>query len=187
MFWRLFGSFSILLLGAIAVLGVVIVSRVERHFLQQAEESLRNKAVLLREALVGAGEPLASRVERLRSQTGTRITLIAEDGTVLAESDRDPTELDNHLDRPEIQMARVAPYGISRRRHSSTVDQDMMYVALRTERDPIAYVRVALPLDQVHEQLAGLRHLIWTAVIVTACAALALTFWLARHSTRPLQ
>jgi len=53
MFWRLFGTFSILLLAAIGLLGLVVIGRVEKYFLNQLENSLRSKAVLLREAVRG--------------------------------------------------------------------------------------------------------------------------------------
>src|SRR5262249_26867628 len=51
----------------------------------------------------------------------------------------------------------------------------------------IAFVRVAVPLVQMHERLAALSHLIWTAVGVTASVALVLSFWLARRTARPLR
>ena len=51
MFWRLFGTFAGLLLATIAVLGIIVLNRVEKHFLQQIEESLEAKAILVRESL----------------------------------------------------------------------------------------------------------------------------------------
>jgi hypothetical protein len=53
MFWRLFGTFGVLLLATIAFLGIIVVNRVEQHFLQQIEESLEAKAILVRESLDG--------------------------------------------------------------------------------------------------------------------------------------
>src|SRR5262249_29885555 len=50
-----------------------------------------------------------------------------------------------------------------------------------------AYVRVALPLDRVQEQLAWYRRVVWTAALITAAGALALDFWMARRISRPLQ
>src|SRR4029079_5973097 len=53
MFWRFFGTYSLLLLAAIGLLGGVVLARVERYSLEQIEESLRTKAVLIGEALRG--------------------------------------------------------------------------------------------------------------------------------------
>jgi two-component system phosphate regulon sensor histidine kinase PhoR len=65
----------------------------------------------------------------------------------------------------------------------------MKYVALRADQSEQAatIVRVALPLDHLEEQLADLRRLVWTAVAITALAALFLAFILARCITRPIQ
>jgi two-component system phosphate regulon sensor histidine kinase PhoR len=194
-FWRLFGTYGLLWLISIAVLGAGIVGQVEQNFLQQIEGSLQARAVLVRETVRGrpASEmsSLQERIEQVRRETGTRITLLAADGTVLADSDRDPRryELENHLNRPEIRAAQENPFGVSRRRHSATVDRDMMYVALRTDdsQGAVAFVRVALALDSIQEQLARLHRIVWTAVAVTAIIGVALAFWLARRSTRPLQ
>jgi hypothetical protein len=51
MFWRLFGTYGALLLAAIGLLGGVILTRVERYSLEQTEDSLRAKAILVGEAL----------------------------------------------------------------------------------------------------------------------------------------
>src|SRR5437868_4457613 len=94
MFWRLFGTYGVLWLAAIGVLGWVIVGRVETQYLGQIEDSLRTKAVLLRE--ITRGRPAAeapflqARIEALKQEITTRITLLAADGTVLADSERDP-------------------------------------------------------------------------------------------------
>ncbi len=65
----------------------------------------------------------------------------------------------------------------------------MMYLALRADDDsrPVAYVRVAVPLDKVEEQSAWLRRVVGSAAAITAIAALVQAFWLARRVTQPLQ
>jgi len=189
MFWRLFGTFAGLLLATIAVLGIIVLNRVEKHFLQQIEESLEAKAILVRESLEGGpkDQSLPERVLSLGSETGLRITLIAANGDVLADSEEDPKKMEKHDTRPEVLAARFGGTGATTR-FSSTVHQSMMYVALRTEssRQGVAYVRVALPLSKVQGQLAELRGLGWTGALITALAAMILAFWLARYITRPL-
>src|SRR5262245_34236557 len=126
MFWRLFGTFGVLWLAFIAGLGWVVESRVERQYLAQIEGSLRAKALLVAEITRGRpmkeARQLQERIEALREETGTRITLMTDDGTVLADSDKDPRkfEIENHIERPEVQGARQAKFGLSRRRHSAT-------------------------------------------------------------------
>jgi two-component system phosphate regulon sensor histidine kinase PhoR len=201
MFWRLFGTFGVLLLASITFLGIVVLNRVEEYFLQQIEDSLRIKAVLVREALakMPPGQSLQERIMAMRPNVAMRITLIAKNGDVLADSEEDPKRMEKHDTRPEVLASQRADFGTATR-FSTTVRQSMMYVALRTvppldlpptlggdKEGGIAYVRVALPLSRIEEQLAHLRQLVWTAAAVTALAAMALAFWLARRMTQPLQ
>ncbi|HTK78777.1 MAG TPA: HAMP domain-containing protein, partial [Gemmataceae bacterium] len=190
MFWRFFGTYSLLLLAAIGLLGGVVLARVERYSLEQIEESLRTKAVLIGEALRGppggVGSGLRDRLAELRREVPVRVTLLADDGRVLADSDEDPALMANHADRPEVRQARDAPYGTATR-FSHTLQEQMMYLAMRSRGGDVAFVRVALPLTQVQEQLAGIRHLVGAAGVGTALGGLGLTFWLARRITRPLR
>src|SRR5262249_12926827 len=97
--------------------------------------------------------------------------------------------IENHADRPEIVEARVQGVGISRSRHSVTVDQDLMYVAIRTDDDTgvVAFVRAAWPLLDIKAKLDELKSIVWSAAAVAGLIALALSFWLARRLTQPLQ
>ncbi len=193
-YWRLLGTYGLLVFTSIGLVGSIVLGRVEQHFLLQVEENLRIRVKLIEHWVRGAQQAapgqLQSRVELLGHETATRITLLAADGTVLADSEKDPGQytLENHAERPEVVAARAAPFGISRLRHSSTLDRDMMYVAVRAEgTGPVAFVRVALPLDQIQVQLASVRSMVWTTAALTGAAALILAFWMARRSTRPLQ
>lgn len=190
MFLRLFLTLGTLLLGSIALLGVVIVQRVEGHYLEQIEGSLHTKAILVREVVrdFRDDEMAQERMVALRQEIATRITLIAADGRVLADSEEEPGAMENHADRPEVRAASENGFGTSTR-FSSTVRQPMMYAALRIDGDKgrVAFVRVAVLLDRVQDQLAGLRAMVWTAAAVTGLGAMALAFWFARRISRPLQ
>src|SRR5262249_13899477 len=192
MFWRLFILYGVLLLLALGVLGALIVGRVEQHYEHQIEDDLRARALLIRDLVQGQSPesvpPLQERVEAIGRELATRITLLDVNGRVLAESERDPAAIENHADRPEIQEATEKRFGTASR-FSRTIGQPLRYVALRTD-DPagsVAYVRVALPLTRTHERLAELRWLVWSAAAVAALAGTALTFWLARRITRPVE
>jgi two-component system phosphate regulon sensor histidine kinase PhoR len=191
-FWWLFGTSGALVLSAIVLLGLVVLGRVEREYLQETEHGLRREALLVSAAIGDRpGEPTAPLQERIAAlgiEVGTRITLLAEDGRALADSEEDPGRMDNHTDRDEVRAARTARFGVATRL-SSTVGQPMMYVALRRAegRTGVAYVRVARPLDSIRQRVAGLRRVVWTAAGVTGLAALGLAFWLARRISRPLQ
>jgi two-component system, OmpR family, phosphate regulon sensor histidine kinase PhoR len=193
-FWRLFLSYGVLWIGSVIVLGLIIVARVEREFLAQTQEQLRARAALVREMVHGHDETevrkLQHRLEELDPETGMRITLIADNGDVVAESTFDPQQhkMESHADREEVKEAREKGSGVSVRL-STTVHQEMMYYALHTDDDDgaVRFVRVALPLVSIRQHVAGLHYLIWTTVAVVAVVGVALAFALARRQVRPLR
>jgi two-component system phosphate regulon sensor histidine kinase PhoR len=188
MFWQMFLAFGTLIVVALGGLGLFIGYWVEQQALRQMEDRLKSKAVLLQEiAREGKADQLQSRVLALREKIDTRITLIAPDGHVVAESERDPADLDDHGKRPEVEEARTAPFGV-KTRYSKTVQKNMMYVAVRTTDNPeVEFVRVALPVSDVQAQAASLAHLVWSAAGAMAALALIVTWILTRRLVQPLQ
>jgi two-component system phosphate regulon sensor histidine kinase PhoR len=104
-----------LVLGTVVVIVAVIIALVagaelslRRNLEQDIRGTLEREARLITRVLPpdsAAWQPL---VERIGRETGLRITLIAIDGTVVAESD-EPAEtvprIENHRSRPEIVVA----------------------------------------------------------------------------------
>ena len=80
-----------------------------------------------------------------------RVTVIAEDGSVLVDSEVvEVSQMDNHGARPEVRAA-LGPEGkgISSR-FSHTLDQQMLYVAVPWRRgSEVGVIRLARPLDSV--------------------------------------
>jgi two-component system phosphate regulon sensor histidine kinase PhoR len=193
MFWQLFGTYGGLVLFAIGLLGFVITARAEENELRQIEDSLHSKALLVREVIRGRSAEeirnMQARLVALQDEIQTRISLIRDDGVVVADSARNPAEVLPQGGYPEVQQARVQGFGKDKRVSVSVPGQPMMYFALRTADDSptVACVRLALPLDLIHAQAGFLRRLVWTAVALTGVVALGLAFWLTRRITLPVQ
>lgn len=171
-----------LMLGVSGVLSVFLPPYLQRRI----EMDLTRQAVLVRAALAGADRGgIDGAVRRLHDETGLRVTVIAEDGTVVAESDKRPEELagiENHLHRPEVQDA--LRHGVGRaRRRSRTVGVDLAYVAVRA---PQGVVRVAEPLDQIGETTRRMRRAVAIACLVFGLAAIPVTYWLTRRVAGPI-
>ena len=110
--------------------------------------------------------------ERLAKESGTRITIIAVDGKVLADSDESPDRMENHGDRPEVVAALKEGSG-STLRFSQTLDSEMLYFARRVDvgTRPAGFVRVALPTKQIDEYLAStMRSVVFLALLVSTLA-----------------
>jgi two-component system phosphate regulon sensor histidine kinase PhoR len=121
-------------------------------------------------------------------QVDRRVTIIAADGTVLGESDEDRTQMDNHLDRPEVRQARSQGQGTSIR-FSDTLDTDMLYAAVRVKEgdEIIGFARLALPLQIVQTNVDQLQQAIVTAAVIAAAAAVLLAIILAGRITRSVR
>jgi len=96
--------------------------------------------------------------------SGARVTAIAADGRVLADSEADSQSMENHANRPEVQEAMAKGEGRSARR-SATLNRDFLYLAVRqnTSAGPANVLRFALSPDAVDEVLSSFRHKLWLA------------------------
>ncbi len=75
-----------------------------------------------------------------------RITMIGKDGEVLADTQADSEEAENHLERPEVRQALAGGFGTAVR-YSETTGKDMIYVAKQLPDGLI--IRNSMPLDNV--------------------------------------
>ena len=82
--------------------------------------------------------------------SGVRVTVITAAGQVLADSQSDPSTMENHAGRPEIRDA-FAKGGGQSIRHSVTINRDLLYYAARlpVAGGPPVVLRFALPLQTV--------------------------------------
>ncbi|MCC3375887.1 two-component system histidine kinase PnpS [Cohnella sp. REN36] len=118
-----------------------------------------------------------------------RVTYIRTDGIVLGDSDHAPETMDNHLTRKEVKQALASGVGSSIR-HSDTLGQNMLYVAM-TVRDGAGQtegvIRLAMSLKEVERSLGNMwLALIAGLAIVFAIAALV-SYRVALGVTRPLE
>jgi two-component system, OmpR family, phosphate regulon sensor histidine kinase PhoR len=120
------------------------------------------------------GAALDEEADRLGSFVEGRVTLVAADGRVVGDSTQDAGSLaglDNHADRPEIVAARAQGQGVARR-YSTTIDTDLLYVAVRASHPEVAFVRLALPLTAIDEELAAIRRLTMLSLLAVVPVAL---------------
>jgi len=183
---------SLLVLAGLVFAGLQM-PRQREVVIQQLRQRLRDAASIGTDLFADAltlpqNEKLQRQVVRLGKQTGARFTLITEDGTVLADSWHAPANMENHRNRPELVEARRRGIGEAQR-VSPTLGIPMMYFALRVgEADhPKGFVRVALSMADVDEQVAAVRRIIWTTSLIGTAAALALTWLVVGRIVRPVR
>jgi two-component system phosphate regulon sensor histidine kinase PhoR len=177
LFWQLALTHLALLLAVLVAVDIYTASVLRRGYLRAGYEQLDaiGRVALARPPqLPGQDqnhEPLRAWVTAI-SASGSRVTVIAADGRVLADSAHDPETMENHAGRPEICDAVASGEGRAVR-HSATLDRDLVYLALRYPSPGAAPVvlRFALPLNQIDEALAGFRRGLWAATLVILLVA----------------
>ncbi|MDI6901317.1 MAG: ATP-binding protein [Anaerosomatales bacterium] len=130
-------------------------------------------------ALAETGRPTGPLVEEIVSRTDLRMTVVAADGRVLADSDEDPAVMENHADRPEVSAALGGAVGHDVRR-SATLGIDQMYVAVPAE---LAGERVAVRVAESLERIRQLSAQARSTGLVLLGAALVLALALAARMT----
>ncbi len=171
--------------AALAILTIIIALQRRSEERAGIEARLVSQAQLIAELLsqnrsLTSDQALDDEADRLAELLGTRVTLIAPDGRVVGDSDLEGqalADVENHLQRPEVQEALTRGAGIVAR-YSTTVRIEMLYAAVTARHPRVGYVRVALPIATVSEELrrVGLQAVL--AFGLAAPFALALA-WLA--------
>ncbi len=191
-FWQIYLGSVTLVLVTTVVVGVLLAQQIENDTKEEARETLRRSALLLRQVVLPYFQgrdvlPIQDRVRETGPRLGVRLTVIVADGRVVADSRREVGEMDNHADRLEVVEARRSGSGTSSR-FSTTISSEMLYHALLIEEDGrvLGFVRTSLPLEIVHERLSGLRFRAVSSAFVAIFVALVFSFFFTRKVTRPL-
>jgi two-component system phosphate regulon sensor histidine kinase PhoR len=192
LFWRLFGSYAAVLAATGLLIAWQVEGRLEASHLADLQATLEQECVLLApfaaEALpAGDARGLQDELARMKAATDLRVTLILPDGRVCGDSHEDPAQMDDHSNRPEILQARTQSFGMERR-HSHTLDIEMLYVARRVEgpAGPLGFVRLAVPVSQIDERSRLIARSVLWGTAAGGVVALALGLLLARQFTRPI-
>ena len=132
---RLIITYLVLILLTMSLLSSYLLWFFYQHNLKILTSSLLTHAGVaeqfLEEHMKGPREKssIDSRIKELSTKNDLRITVIDNNGAVIADSWENPELMENHLERPEIATALNGGQGTSIR-YSTTVIQNMLYVAI---------------------------------------------------------
>jgi two-component system phosphate regulon sensor histidine kinase PhoR len=191
-FWKLASSSVLLILGATLIVALISDRILRDDIEHDLRASLDARVHMLEEIAMPAlrGQALGDfedRVRELGRVCNTRLTVLRADGTVLAESHRDPAGMENHLHRPEIAEAIERGSGRAER-ESETLGERYSYLALAvpSKDHPLGFVRCAVRMDDVEARLRGVRNVVLSVGAVTALLAVLFALYFTRRFTAPL-
>ncbi|MCL4078609.1 ATP-binding protein [Coriobacteriia bacterium Es71-Z0120] len=181
-----FSSYRVQMLAGIAA-SITILAAVWLYVLygpltdalgHQQQAGLETAARLAAAALGETSDPnaLQASTERFGRESSVRLTVIARDGTVLADSRADPASMENHASRPEVAQAMGGGVGVATRR-SRTLGVDYLYVAVPASIGgaPVV-IRAAESLARVRDS-ARAAHTAGVLLLALALATTLLAGW----------
>ncbi|MDD2780373.1 HAMP domain-containing sensor histidine kinase [Sulfuricurvum sp.] len=149
-----------LFVAALFVASLISYFTLKSMIIQDSEERLVQNINLLN-PLISITKDYDRFVAQASGRTFLRVTIIDEDGTVIAESDADKNTMENHSGRIEVMHAMTQPYGVAIR-YSNTVKNDFIYVAHKiVTPDKTFYLRLAMSLDSVMDHF----YLLWIKLV----------------------
>jgi two-component system phosphate regulon sensor histidine kinase PhoR len=173
LFWKFGLVHFFLLLLVLLTVDTYVVRTLREEFLNAAFSELEALTHLAQTNRPPVDNDSALKAWTARvARSGIRVTLVAEDGKVLADSEQDPLKMESHAGRPEIKEAFET--GMSRAvRFSTTLGHDLVYLASRwqTEDGTPFVFRLSVPVHRLDEARAGFRRRLWGASLIVLILA----------------
>ena len=171
---RIIGATLLTVVFALLISNVVGVLMFRSREMDAARSTLQELLELM-DAQSAITEPEALMEQFHAAAPDKRLTIIDTDGTVLADTDADASQLEDHNSRPEVIDAERSGWGEAAR-HSDTLGTSMFYVAKRFADGMIG--RAAMPLSSINSLvMSG----VW-GFLIASIAALLLAFLLSRRT-----
>jgi two-component system phosphate regulon sensor histidine kinase PhoR len=190
---KLFTNYFTIILG-LSILIILITFRVTRN---RQLDLLTDELTSIAKSMKISITPLVmdndittidSLSKNLGKSIGKRVTVIAADGTVLGDTERNPAEMENHRYRDEVQQALKGEVGKSTR-FSRTIEEDMLYVTVPIEykENIIGVLRVSMYLDDIDIlSITLMKNIIKVALLMILLSAF-IAFLTAKKCSSPLE
>ncbi|MGD2044103.1 MAG: ATP-binding protein [Acidimicrobiia bacterium] len=175
--------YAITYLVMIGLMGFIVERTARDALTSEVDENLAVAARLATESLPDDPVDYERWVRDTFTAGGFRTTLIDTEGVVLADSHSDPAVMENHLQRPEVQIALSGEVGEAQRISGST-GFEQRYVALPPEEGLI--VRTSVATRVIDDELSSVRTSIVLAASALGLLGVALMAFLGRRLARPI-
>ena len=184
-FFKLLAVFLLVIAATAVILDVMIGGAWEASLRAEIERNLTQKTLLFAHRVeIDRTHSLTEIAAQEGLAGGARATIIDSSGKVLADSESNPANMENHAGRKEFAAALAGKTGENERR-SATLGVPFLYVAA-----PISggAVRLAYPLSDVEAVQAQVRRrLLWGSLLagfIALLVAAAASIWTSRRLER---
>ncbi len=186
---RLFTKLSLAFVAAgvlvVTIAGFLIERQLKSGLIHWIENEMTAEANII--ALMPM-EEIAQHAVELAERSRARLTLIDAAGRVIADTDLRDVEIDSHLNRSEIQEARLKGNGASIR-YSHSLKMDMLYVAflLGDQKQPKGYIRLSRSLQEVTGPINQLKQTVLQDLLLVVFISLLIALLFSLRLTSPIR
>jgi two-component system, OmpR family, phosphate regulon sensor histidine kinase PhoR len=191
--YQLFPSYLLITLVSLFAVSWYALSFTRHFYLERTQADLEINGRLLEAQVLRLLSPLdAAAMDRFckdaAGRTVTRVTVILPDGRVVGDSEETPARMASHLDREEIRDAYLGKVGVSIR-HSDTLKQEMMYVALPlvVENSLSGVLRTSIPVTAIDERIGAIRFRVAIGALLVALLASGVSWFVSKRITTPIE
>ncbi len=186
LFYKVSFTYIIITLVAMVVVGVYATRQIKATMMDRIEGELTSYAGII--SLGFSKSEMQDTLKTVSELSRARITLIDAGGTVIADSEEEASRMDNHLNRPEIQEARIRNTGRSVR-FSKTLEIDTLYIAfpIRETDDIRGYIRLARPLVEIRQSVRDINLLVLQSLLIVGTLSLLIAFIFTSRLVSPIQ
>ena len=184
-FWRTYLGYVVVALIGTTLFAASLIKKTEQQVQESLDISLSVSAELLKIAISPALRNLNYQLiretaESIAGLSKLRITIIDNNGLILADSHEDPFVMDNHFRRPEVQLAVINGIGRAQR-YSFTLQEDFQYLAIPmySQSRLLGFARVAKSSSSLAADISQAQFLLLRNSAVATFFILLLAFYLA--------
>jgi two-component system phosphate regulon sensor histidine kinase PhoR len=186
---KLFYAFLSVLLIELAISSILSVKLIRSNYERDIESELLRSSKLLdsffSELNITSISDYQKYVSNFSKKINFRITLVSSNGEVIADSDINSINLDNHSNREEIAKALSGNIGVSKR-HSNTLKRDLFYLAYPTNLDNISVIRLSKPIREIKEDANSLYIVFAISLISGLIFALLISVFFIKSINKPI-
>ncbi len=166
---------AVLVVLIITLLAVdIMASRIaESSYVDTLSRELAGKCRIL-----ALADLTSDKFQAFAKAAGGRLTLVARDGRVLADSENQPEKMENHRLRPEVAEALQGQVGTSRRASPTMAGIQFLYIAVPVDAGAL---RLAVPMRSIEVQVNAIRVQMLGATMLAFLPAILISAFFARY------
>ena len=188
---KLLQNYLLIILISIGITAGAFIANGYSYLVKENENNLISRVSILADSFCREKIPNTEKMENyLKEQAekfNLRLTLINEDGKVIADSSVDGGKMENHKTRPEIRRAFRNHVGVDHR-YSESTGVEYYYAAVEVKTDAFyGVLRASEPAKAFKELVDKLTFSICLLVLASIGIALFLVYYFTRKITEPIE